>query len=343
MKRSPTLEGFKTIFGDASIGLAEIVWRWSVGLAGVALLILGGVEYLRTLPVSANDMFLLRTRQPALIARALQQIFHGSALRLVESAIVLGLAYALAWTVIASVGRAITLQALLQGFEERFDKPKSKKSWRLGTLLRLNVFRLAVTFAAALGFFGAILLARFASSSKDPSPGSAMLVFLTVLMLVALAWLALNWFLSLAAVFVVTRNEGIRGAIIATARLCQKETGALLAVAFWFGLAHLVAYFIATSAVAFPLAFISILPGSVVLGGMLMVSLLYFAIVDLLYIGRLGAYLAIAQGPDFLTMAAPQVDPERRPPTPLALAPETRVDPEELILSDHLSELPAPT
>ncbi len=80
MTRSPTLEGFRTIFRQPSLALAEIAWRWSFGAAGVVLLTLGFVEYLDTLPVSPEDVFLFRTRQPVLMGRALQHVRAGQRL-----------------------------------------------------------------------------------------------------------------------------------------------------------------------------------------------------------------------------------------------------------------------
>ena len=155
-----------------------------------------------------------------------------------------------------------------------------------------------------------------------------MLVFFTIAMLVVLAWLAVNWFLSLASMFVVVQGEDTFGAIAAAAGLCRERTGPVLAVSFWFGLAHGVAFFMATSAVAFPLAFIAILPGSVVLGGVFLVTLLYFAVVDFLYMGRLAAYLYIAENPEDVAI------PEIIPPSPPLPFSDGRVDPDEPILSD---------
>jgi hypothetical protein len=54
---------------------------------------------------------------------------------------------------------------------------------------------------------------------------------------------------------------------------------------------------VATSAAAVPLAFAEVLPAGIVLGGLLVVTLLYFAVVDFLYIGRLAAYVFMLEVP----------------------------------------------
>jgi hypothetical protein len=336
--RSPTLEGFRAIFRCPSFGLAEIAWRWSFSAAAGLLLVFSFFEYLDTLPVSNGDLLLLRTSQPILISRAVLHIFRGSAFRVVEAAAVLLLTLGAAWIVIASLGRAATLKALLAHFREGdLSTPdrKEEKSWRLRSLFGLNFFRLGATLAATVGCLAAVLLGGAASRPGDPAPGSALLITMTVTMLVWLAWSTLNWFLSLAPIFVVADGQNTFGSITAAVDLCQTRPGAVFAAGTWFGLAHITAFVVAGSVVAFPLGFAAVLPAGVVLGGVFVVTLFYFAVTDFLYIGRLAAYVAIVEMPN-----AP-VSTEIAPLQPLhgsTLDPNLQsspaVDASELILSD---------
>jgi hypothetical protein len=67
-----------------------------------------------------------------------------------------------------------------------------------------------------------------------------------------------------------------------------------------------------------------------VLGGVLLVTLLYFVIADFLYIGRLAAYVALVELPE-----SPAVLSDLGPaPENTGRSRDTRVDPAELILSD---------
>jgi hypothetical protein len=314
-RRSPSLEGLRAILRQPSFGLAEIAWRWSYGVAAGLLVTFSFLEYLDTLPVTRSELFLLRTRQPVLISQAIAHIFRGSALRVVAAIIVLALALAIAWIATASLGRAATVKALLDYFRESdaglpVDRTAQgghphAVSWRLRSLAGLNFFRVGLTLAAAVGCLGGLLVAGFASPKADPSPGSAVLIFLTLVMFVGLAWLLVNWFLWLAAIFVVGQGRDTFGAVTAAVDLCRSRTGSVLAAAAWFGLGHIVAFVVASSVVAFPLAFAGVLPGGVVLGGVLLVALLYFAVVDFLYVGRLAAYVYIVEGPE--TPPAPEV------------------------------------
>ncbi|HVO80157.1 MAG TPA: hypothetical protein VMT28_05470 [Terriglobales bacterium] len=331
------------MFRRPSLGLAEITWRWSFGFAVASLLTLSCLEYLDTLPVTRGEMLLLRSRQPALISRAIADIFRGSAPRVVEVGIVLAATMAMAWIVLASLGRAATLQALLRYFREyaatlgvvpAAESVPQTASSRLRSLCGLNFFRVGVTLAAVVGCLGALLLAGAASPEKDPSPWSALLVFMVLTMLVWLAWSALNWFLSLATVFVVGRGRDTFGAVASTVDLCRAHAGPVFAAGTWFGLTHLAAFVIASSVVMFPLAFIGLLPPPVVLGGVLLITLLYFAVVDFLYVGRLAAYVAIVELPEAPPApAAPLLSPPSQSAT-VSPPPAPCIDQDELILSD---------
>jgi hypothetical protein len=337
--RSPTLEGFRAIFRRPSLGLAEIAWRWSFGAAAALLLAFSVFEFLDTLPVGKAELLLLRTGQPLLIWRALAHIVRGSAFRVVETTVLLALTLGVAWIVIASLGRAATLRALLAHFRETgvsAQENDEKSNWNLTTLFALNFFRVGATLAAAVGCFAAVLLARAASRPANPAPGSAVLIFFAVIMLVWFAWSTLNWFLSMAPIFVVANGENTFDSIAAAVELCRTRPGSLFAAGTWFGMAHITAFVLASSVMAFPLDFAPYFPKGVVLGGVLSITLLYFAVADFLYVGRLAAYVAMAEMPES------QTSTETVPPAlPLAgtrldpnLQPSSAVDASELILSD---------
>ena len=330
------------MFRRPSLGLAEISWRWSLGFATALLLFFSFVEYLDTLPVTDADLLLLRGRQPFLISHAIAHILSGSGPRLVAAGIFLIFAMALAWIGTASFGRAATLRALIDYFGT--DKMQSARppssgqdgAWQLRSLVGLNFFRVAITLAALVGCVGGLLLAGFTSSKADPSPGSATLIFLSLVMLVWIAWAILNWFLSLAAIFVVAEGRDTFGAVASAMDFFRARTGSVIAAGTWFEIAHVVVFVVASSAIAIPLTFSRVLPAGVILGGMLFVALLYFAVVDFLYVGRLAAYLAVLSFPEqslvSRTVPLPLPDSGSQSSRP----PQSRsgIDPDELILSD---------
>lgn len=338
--RSPTLEGFRTILRRPSFGLAEISWRWSFGAAAALLITFSFLEYLDTLPVTRVDLLLLKTHQPALMWQAIAHIFRGSGLRVVRTFIVLALGLAAGWIAIAALARAATVKALTAYFRTAPDPGLEAKSWRLRSLLGLNFFRVAAALAATIGGVAALLLGRAVSPADKPAPGATFLVVMAVFLLVWLAWLVVNWFLSLASVFAVVAGYDTVGSITAAVNLCRDQPGSVFAAGTWFGLAHVTAFFVATSIVAFPLGFAGILPPAVALGGVLVVTLLYFAVADFLYMGRLAAYVAIVEFPraPAASVGSPSLIPGGSQAPIAGPRPRSSVDQDELILSDILRQ-----
>jgi len=343
---SPTAEGFRAAFRRPSFTLAEITWRWVFGTTATVLTVFGFFEYLDTLPVNYGEMLLLRTNQPFLVWQALMHILHGSLARAVLSLTLAALLLTLVWIVAASFGRVTTLRAMLAYIRERIsskmaaagvESPAATKAVcdvparrAIGALARLSILRVALALAAILGFMGASIVAGFASSAANPSPGIMFLLFTPIAVLVGLAWFALNWLLSLAAVFVVRDGKDAADAIPAAVALCRERTGAVFAVSTWTGFAHLVAFVGATTLISVPLGLAGFLPWRLVALAILVLTLAYFAVADWIYTARFAGYLAIVETPEALMKPAPPV--RAAPPSTPTL--QTTIDRDEPILSD---------
>ena len=338
---SPTLEGFRATFRWPSFTLGEIAWRWSVGATGLALFFFGLFEYLNTLPVTNGELLFLRTRQPYLIGQALAHILRGSLSRAVMSGILAMMLMATLWMIAASLGRIATMRSLLEYFRADFAQrlaaagisPGAEATGEAGSPFRslfdLNFLRVTVMLGAALGFVGATILAGFASPAKNPEPGLFFLLWLPLAGLICFVSWALNWFLSLASLFAVRDDADAMGALSAAVSFCRERTGAVLAVSTWTGLAHLTAFVGATTVVAMPLSTAGILPWRLVLLAVFILTLIYFAIADWLYMARLAGYVCIAEMPEALWMPLPMpLPPPSGPPV------QTAIDRDEPILSD---------
>jgi hypothetical protein len=258
------------------------------------------------------------------------------------------------WSIVASLGRVATIHGLLDYFrgrdgrngfsgggandgEREVASNVSTNDFRgrpLRALVRLNFLRGAVALAALLGFVGASILAGFASPAANPRPGMAFILFLPIAALVCLVWSSLNWLLSLAAIFAVRDGEDTLGAISAAVAFCRERTGPVFAVSTWTGLAHLVAFVGVTTVVSIPMGFVAIVPWRLVAAAMLLVTLVYLALADWIYLARLAGYVCIVETPEALlapTHSPPPVEgdgPSSGPP------PQTSIDRDEPILSD---------
>jgi hypothetical protein len=322
---SPTLEGLGAILHRPACGLAEISWRWSFGLAAGLLLFSSLAEYLNTLSASRAQLLLLKTRHPVLVLQALAAIFRGSAGRVASAVVVLVLALALAWIVIASIGRASSLDSLLEYFRERGMSTLSSPPMfaMLRSLFGLYFLRVTVMLAAIVASLGAVIISA-ASVSRE----SAALASWLLLMLVGLIWSGLNWLLSLAPIFVAAGAQDTFGSIGAALSLYRERRWSFFAIGAWFNFGHFVAFVLASFAVVAPF-----LLGRRFSGVALIVALVslfgYFAVMDFLYVGRLAAYLSMTLGPPPVAMGV------LAQPTPDSTSGGgTRIDPDELILSD---------
>ena len=338
---SPTLEGFRAAFRRPLITLGEITWKWAVGATATVLFLFGLFEYLDTLPVASVELLFLRTRNPILVSQALNHILRGNLSRGLLSLILAILLLAVIWMVAASLGRLAILEALIDYFRDRFRDdlkladqgdegatPRATAKDRVYTLLRLNFLRVAVALAGLVGLVGATTIAGFVSSPASPRPGLVFVLVLPTAAVVCLIWYELNWLLSLASIFVVRDADDAVGAISSAVTLCRERTGAVFAISTWTGLAHLTVLLGASAVVSVPLALAGVLPRRLVVVGVILVTLAYFAVSDWLYTARLAGYVCIAELPEALVVppALPVVIP---PP-----APVSTIDRDELILSD---------
>jgi hypothetical protein len=327
---SPTIEGFRAAFRRPWLTFTEIAWRWTVGAVAWALFLFSLVEYLGSLPVTNGDAALLRTRQPLLVGRAIAHILRGSLNRAWLAVLLGALALSLLWIVASSVGRAATVRGLLDYFHTRFAANISAESARatkprpLRSLIGLNFLRVAMALAAMLAFVGAAIVVSFASPAAHPRSGLAFILFLPLAGLICLAWTMLNWLLSLACIFGVRDGNDVLSALSAAVTFSRERSGPIFAVSTWTGLAHVAAFSMAGTAISFPLAFIPVAPARIILACVVVLTLLYSALVDWLYMARLAGYVCIAEMPETLAESAPL------PTAP----PRASIDRDELILSD---------
>jgi hypothetical protein len=331
---SPTLEGFRAAFRRPSFTLAEITWRWAVGATAVLLFFFGLFEFLSTVPVTNGELLFMRTRQPILVWQAILHILRGSLDRSVLPAILAAMMMASFWIIAASIGRAVTVPAMIEYFRRRVAGDRNSSPFR--SLARLNFLRIATLVAAGVGFLGSAILASLVSPDKNPQPALAFLVFLPFAAASCFFCWLLNWFLSLAGIFAVRDGEDAIGAISAAATFCRERLGAVLAVSTWTGLAHIVVFVIASTVASTLLGVSGLLPWRLVVLAVIAVTLLYFAVADWLYMARLAGYLFIAEMPELLSAQIAAI-----PPSALsAMLVATTVDRDELILSDVPNPFP---
>ncbi len=316
---TPVRDGFRAIWRQPSLFFAEVSWRWSWGGAAILLTGLALFEYLHTLIVTPTDLMLLKLKHPLAVSRALADIFHGSGPRVVRTAVVLIPSLALLWAMLGAIGRFVTLRALIA----RTKPDWMAESGSVRALFGVHILRVALALAGFVSLLGAVVVASLVSTPKAPHAGLALLLFVPLVVLISMVWSSLNWFLSVAAVFVVRDGEDAFGGIAHAVNFCRRCGGKISAVGFWFGAMHLVAFVVGTTVVMYPLAVASLVPPLVTLALMAAITFVYFAVADWLYVARLAGYLAIVEW-DRTTSQEPEVV------APLVIQPPTLPTPPDV-------------
>ena len=318
---SPTAEGFRIVFRCPSIPLAEIAWRWSFAAAAWFLGASFLLEYASTLRVNALDRLLLATQQPVFILQAIHRIFEGSGFRFTRAGLLLAMALAIAWIILASLGRAITVRSLISEVN-----PEVKPTGGTRSLLALNFFQLAVALAGLIGAIGSALLASSTWASTRASIGDAIRLWFAALFLTAIAWSTLNWFLSTATIFAVEEGRGAFEALAAVVRLYIERPTALTIPGLLFGLIHFGIFLFACGASFTVLGIAGVIGAGGVLFLECLIFLGYSAALGFLRIGKLAAYVSLAFGPTDAGYVEAPITPVRDS--------DGAVDTTELILSD---------
>jgi len=321
---SPIAAAFRLTRRQPVLALAEIAWRWSFAAAAWVLGAMFLFEYLDSLRVTRLERLLLASNQPVFISRALHRIFEGSGPRMIEAGIVLFVGLALAWIAAASLGRVTILDSLLEEFRIAPARP-GRAAW--ASVVALNALRFVLTLAAAVAAAGSALLASSVWARTNLRGADATRLSGVLLFSVAVSWTALNWLLSVAAIFPVADGDAAFPAIASVLRLFVRRTGPVVIIGFLFGALHL-GLFLAATAIG-----ISILVAARPLGAAIAIFLglpliaAYSAVTDFLYVSRLAAYIWLLRPEDIATAEespTARSGPDRRSP----------IDPDELILSD---------
>ena len=306
MARShPLREGFGTISRRPALALAEIAWRWSFGAAAWVLVGLSLHQILLGVDVSDAEMAMARHSSPFLIADAIAHILYEVLPRAARVSLVLIPALALLWVVAASLGRSATLNALLAERGQLRDDHLG-----FGALLGIHAVRAAVTLAAAVGLFGAIILSSAIANPQGDEAVVAALLGLVIAVLVGFFWSVINWFLSLAPIFIVRDGRGTFASIGDSLALYRNHRSGYVGAGIVFGLLRSLALLVAVIISLVPLGATDSV--RLVLSVALLVSLCYFAVVDSLYIARMAAFVALAdeRNEDPLPGAEPDASPQ---------------------------------
>lgn len=280
---NPITQGLRAVMRDPAIFLVEIVWRWSFALLACLLVACVGLMLLGPLHVEKAWDTAWGSRDPQRMGQLLVAIILLLGVKLVIAAIALPLAVALLWSILAALGRFVTVKRLRAGLT----------SLRFRTVFVLQLLRGLISwFALVLLFAATISEALLATRGTQPDLVLYYLMVMPTVVLIGVSWLILNWYLSLAAVF-GREGQSFRGAFREARQTIRRQRSDFAGTGFVFLLFRTVILLIAVAICGLTSGMAGTAPQSYFIL-LVVISLAYFAVADFLYMARMAAYLALA-------------------------------------------------
>lgn len=333
----PIRSAFQILWQRPSAALLEIAWRWLFAFTACMVLFFAGLQVLRGVTFSPPEAAAAAQNQLYFAAG----VFSRSILLLLPALLITIPALLVLWVAIASLGRAVTIAALVHPAkmhlaEIHMEDAAAGIRHSLPALLFLNGTRAVlwiVTLAAEAGVFFFAFAVFPPSPEGLPSP-LALPVWLVLSLLISLSWSLWNAITSLAPIFVIRDRSSIAAAISESLVLFTSRRSGCLSILRWFG------FFRLCLGVVFLFLILSIAASSsrdslpVAIFFAVAVLLGYSAVSNWLLLARTAAFLSLAQRsptqslvmqsstaePDSAVagFAPPRLDP---PPDPMPYVP----------------------
>jgi hypothetical protein len=296
MTPNPITQGFRAVLRDPAIYLVEILWRWSFAVVALALLL--GVGFILMGPLNLGDAFAFawRTHDSRKLGFLALKVVLTLGGQLLTAAIALPIAIIGVWSFLSAAGRRSIIKRLA---------PEAMPL-RFGSMLAVQSLRGVLTWMAFL-----LLLAAFAGglyvATRGPKP-DLLRFYLTVMpavVVIGASWLALNWYLSVAAIF-GREGQSFRGAFRQARQTVRRQRSDFAGAGFVFLLLRVVLLLVALAVFGLTSGLAGSAPQSY-FAVMMGLVLFYCAVADFLYVSRTAAYLALAAAhrePDVVELLA---------------------------------------
>jgi hypothetical protein len=280
---NPITQGLRAVTRDPAIFLVEILWRWSFAVLACMLVAGVGMMLLGPLHVGKAWDTAWSSRDPQRIGQFLVVILLLLGTKLIIVALAVPLAIALLWGILAALGRFVTVKRLRSGLT----------SLRFRTVFALQLLRGLVSWFAIILLFATTLgEALIATRGTQPDLVLYYLMVMPSVVLIGVSWLILNWYLSLAAIF-GREEQSLRGAFRQARQTVRQQRSDFAGTGFVFLLFRTVILLIALAICGLTSGMAGTTPQSYFVL-LTVVSLVYFAVADFLYMARMAAYLALA-------------------------------------------------
>jgi hypothetical protein len=304
MTANANREGFRILRGDPALLAMELLWRWSFGLALLALSFMAYARLRQAVFLSDADELALSGQDPLAVASAAAGLIGEALPLLLRLLAQVFTVAAVVWIAAAGLGRGIITRMIVRSFASGYGVSVAPDAPRWRVFATLKFARVLMLLILAIGYLGGVLIAAFVNPREQNLLVSALIVFAS-LAAASVLWSYVNWVLSLAPVFVVRDGLGVLDSVVAAIAFIRRNHSRLTAIAIWNSTWRGLSATGISIAAVFSVVLHGALPAWAVTALLVLETLLYLVVSDTFLLARLAAYASVAVRELALSQALP--------------------------------------
>jgi hypothetical protein len=274
------MQGFRAARRDPALFLLEILWRWS--FAAIALLLIVCAAFLLFSSEQIDSLVrAVLSKNPQIIGTNLMVKWLLLGKKAIVAVAAVPFVIAMIWTWLAAPVRRIIVGRLRNAAPLRF-RP----------MLALQMMRAFIFWIAYVLVAGAVGLAIHFATKSRTDPSTFYGVAVPAVVVIILIWLALSWYLSMAAIF-GQKGQSFWDAFRQAPQTVQQQRSDFAGTAFVFLLFRLVVLLIAVAICGLNSKMAGTAPQTYVIL-LVVVVMAYSVVCSFLYIARMASYMALA-------------------------------------------------
>lgn len=285
----------------------ELAWRWSFGALAFLLLFLSGLAIFGSTDLS-SFLSAERSRDPLLIVTAIVRL-----VRVLDHRplfFVAAIAVTLLWIILGSLGRTLSLRRILNDL----------RLVRFRNVLVLQAWRACFLWIGVAGTTASLMFSAWMTTRGDkPDHVIFYVLLIPLLTTIGIFCAVVNWYLSLAVVC-SQRNDSASVAIQRAMVLAGSHPAAMLGISAFFIVLRVLVFLVGFVVAVFAGGLLVSSP-RLLFGALSVVTLIYCAWADFLYVCRLHAYLTLKSS---VSQPAAEISAVPMPETPVAPTPNGR-------------------
>jgi hypothetical protein len=305
MTANANREGFRILRSDPALLAMELLWRWSFGLALLALSFMAYAHLRQAVFLSDADEMALNRQDPFAVASAAARLISEALPLLLRTLASVSTLAAVVWIAAAALGRGIITRLMVRSFASSYGLRIAPDAPRWSSFATLKFARVLMLLILAIGYLGGVSIASLVSGEPQNVLASALIV-LASLAAASVLWSYVNWVLSLAPIFVVRDGLQPLDSVVAAIAFIRRNHSRLAAIALWNGtLRGLAATVISIAGVCSVVLRVALPPWAVA-ALLTLETLAYLVVSDIFLLARLGAYASVAVRELALAQALPE-------------------------------------